>query len=125
MVTSAAPPRRAARAESNASFMRASRLAGELLRLLLAAEAKGRARGVEGHEAAADDHDPAAQVHAVAAVDVQQVVHRLDDTVQLDAGHLQVAPARHADGEEDGPEALSAQLGQPEGRREGERRSGG
>ena len=41
-------------------------------------------------------------VHAVAAVDVQQVVDRLHDAVEFDAGDLQVAALRDADREEDG-----------------------
>ena len=82
-------------------------LAGELGRLLLAAEAQRGAGGVEGHEAAADHHHPAAEVHPVAAVHVEEVVDGLHDAVELDARDLQVAALRDADGEEDGLEAVA------------------
>ena len=64
IVTSAAPPRSAARAESSASFMRASVSPASARRLVLAADAQRRARRVEGHEAAADHDHAAAEVHA-------------------------------------------------------------
>ena len=73
-------------------------------------------RGVERDEAAADDHDPAAEIHPEAAVDVEQVVDGLDDAVELDARYLEVASTRDADREEHRLEALCAELREAEGR---------
>jgi hypothetical protein len=105
IVTSAAPPRRAARAESSASFIRASVSPASSEGLLLASQAQRGAGGVEGHEAAPDHDHPAAEVHPVAAVDVEEVVDGLHDAVELDARGLQVAALRDADREEDRLEA--------------------
>ena len=113
-VTSVAPPRMAARAESSASLTRASVSAWSACRLGFASGAKRRARGIEGDEAAADHHDAPAEIHPVAAIDVEQVVDGLDHAVELDPGRLQVAAARHAHREEHGLEALRAQLGETE-----------
>ena len=89
IVTSAAPPRMAARAESSASF---SARVGLAVRAPSSSSSRPsrerRARGVERDEAAADHDDAAAEIHAVAAVDVEQVVDGLDDAVELDAGDL-------------------------------------
>ena len=108
IVTSVAPPRSAARAESRASFAPRLGLGGERLERPQrpSPEPQRGARRVEGHEAAADDDHVAAQVHAVALVDVQQVVDGLDDPVELDAGHVELAALGDADREEDGLEAL-------------------
>ena len=95
-----------------------SRLAGESVDLFLLEDAQGGAGRVEGDEAAPDHDDAPAEVHPVAAVHVQEVVDRLHDAVQLDAGDVEVAPLRDADREEDGLEAAAAQLGQAVGGRE-------
>ena len=96
------------RARGIERFLRARvGLAGERVDVLVAADAQRRARRIERDEAAADDDDAAAEIHPVAAVDVQQVVDGLDDAVELDAGHLQIAAARHADREEHRLEAVA------------------
>ena len=87
--------------------------------LVVPAEPQRGARGVERHEASADDDDVPAQIDAVALVDVEEVVHRLDHAVQLHARHVQLAPFRHADRKEDRLEALLPQLAEAEGRRQG------
>ena len=85
------------------------------LGLRLAAGPKRRAGGIEGDEAAADHHHPAAEVHPVSAIHVEQVVDGLDHAVELNARSLQVAPARHPDGQEHGFEPLRAELGEAKG----------
>ena len=112
-MTSVAPPRTAARAESSASFTRASaspRVERPRSRFesRFAPDAERRPGRVEGDEAAADHDDPAAEIDPVALVHVEQVVDGLDDAVELDARDLQVAPARDADGQKDGLESLPA-----------------
>ncbi len=105
----AAPQRRARRVER---LLHAGALVGfrlEPVDVRLAPQAQRRPGGVEGDEAAADDDDPAAEVHAEPAVHVQEVVDGLDDAVLLDARDLEVAAARHADGEEDRLEPLALQ----------------
>src|SRR6185503_19126337 len=92
------------------------------LLVVLARHAPGGPRRVEGDEAAADHDDAAAEVHAIAAVDVEQVVDGLDHAVLFDARRFEIAAARHADGQEDRFEALGAQLGEPERRRQRPRR---
>ena len=86
--------------------------------LIFPTQAQRRPRGVEGDESAADHHDAAAEVHPKPPVDVQEVVDRLHDAVLLDARYLKVSPARDADREEEGFEALTAQLRKAEARRE-------
>ena len=116
-VTSVAPPRSAARAESSASFSAGVGLGADSERrrqLGLAADAQRRASGVERDEAAADHDHATAEIDAVAAIDVEEVVDRLDDAVELDAGNLQIASARHADRQEHRLESLRAQFAQAE-----------
>ena len=104
-------------------FLRAGigrpRVPGEGIELLFLEDAERGAGGVEGDEAAPDDDDPPPEVHPVAAVDVQEVVDRLHDAVQLDARDVQVAPLRNADREEEGVEAGAAKLGETVGGGEG------
>ena len=85
-------------------------------RLRVETGAQSGPRGVERHEPAANDHDLAAEIHPEAAVDVEQVIHGLDDAVELDARYLEIASTRDADREEHRLEALRAKLGEAEGR---------
>ena len=90
--------------------------------VLLAPDPQRGAGGVEGDEPAANHDHPAAQVHPVAAVRVEEVVDRLHDAVELDAREGDVPALLHADREEERLEALAAKLGQAA--LGGERRAG-
>src|SRR5262249_57881725 len=87
--------------------------------LLFAGESSRRPRRVEGDETAADHDDLPPEIHPVAAIDVQQEVHRLDDAVELYPGNLELSPARDADREKDRFVTLLAQRLESRSRREG------
>src|SRR5262249_51555756 len=69
-------------------------------------------------EPTADDHDPLADWHPVAAVDVEEIVDGLHDSVEVSTLDADAAPAPRADAEEDGVEALGAKLRHAELRRQ-------
>ncbi len=63
-------------------------------------------RGVERHRPTADDHDPFSKIDAVAAVEVEEIVDRLDDPVLVGAFDVEVPSAHRADRQKEGLESF-------------------
>ncbi len=66
--------------------------------------------GIQGHRSAADDHDLFTELDAVTAIEVEQIVDRLDDAVLVGAVDREVPSAHGADGQEDGFESIFTEL---------------